>query len=404
MAVQVADLSALARRARDLEQLEAALLVFRRVLELDPTNLEAATAIVELAETLDRRGEAVDARLVIVERCIDGQKLEKAARVIAEILALEPGHPQATSYREFVDARLNPEIVLGGLVAAIADPDDEITSPVVVPVEAELEWEARTTGVIAIGNMQALLAGDDPPAASGPSTDSDFDAPARTIAVSGQSAAVAIAGLIQTSPLLRALDSASCARLLGGGEVMQCFADQVVASEGAEGSTLLLLLEGAAAIKRGGKLLEPLAPGDFFGEAALLGDTPRLATLAMIADGMVLEIDRAMLKALSAKHRILVDVLAHVLRRRAIAIRANESEFFRRIPKALLEELAPSFHLHKLRPGDPIPDGGHCELVVGRVDGGVAAEPSWMLALPAPDLAKMIERYPRLREVLAADR
>lgn len=407
MAPGVAELLALARSARELEQHEAALLVLRRVRELDPKNLEAAAAIVELADQLERPAEAIEARLALVEQLIGAGKLERAAGVIDAILAVEPDHELALSFRDFVSERLNPE---AAVVVAVSD-DDEITAPIEVPDEVEEEWETRTTGVIAAGSLQELIDAE-PPATPA----DDFEVPAHTIAVGGPGAAVALAEVIQSSPLLKTLDGMSCGQLLEHSVVTQCFAGQVIADEGAGGETMFLILEGEARVLRRGRVVETLGPGDFFGEAALLGKTPRIAALEMVGDGLVLEIERPLVQTLSARHRQLVDILAHVLRRRAILYRAAESAFLERLPKALLEEVEELFHLHKLDRGAPVP-AGYWELVVGRVTSGdgldletgegpgrasdaTVAATSWLLELPADDLRKMLERYPPLRGAL----
>src|SRR5690606_10387998 len=136
----------------------------------------------------------------------------------------------------------------------------------------------------------------------------------RTIALGGQSAAMAFAALIHKSPLLRPLDAASSARLLAESEVQQCFAEQEICEQGGGGNTLFLLLDGAAVMQRSGRTLEALAPGAFFGEAALLGETPRLATVRVTADALVLEIERALVQQLSASQPALLRVLAHYVR------------------------------------------------------------------------------------------
>jgi CRP-like cAMP-binding protein len=411
MAEPVGKLLALARHARELGQHEAALLIFRRICELDGTNVEANAAVADLCEELERHTEALEARIALAECYIDSGKLTLASEVVGRILAAEPEHPTAARFREFIDRRLNPERSLDVGAVPEASDDEMTTSRVEVPdlTDPEDEWDERTTGVISPADVKALLAGArrESQAEAGAGAGDDFAAPERTIALGGTNAAMSLAGLIQTSPLLRALDSSGCTRLLSEGEVIQCFNDQVIVERGAEASSLLLLLEGAAAIERDGRTLETIAAGDFFGEAAVLGATPRIATLRVTGgDALFLEIDRPAIRSLSIKQPLVIDVLAHVLRRRAITIGLAESLVLSRVPPALFDEVAPLLHLHRIKGGDRVESkGGRWVLIAGELEGEIgetitAAGPSWLLELPAADLKKMIARYPRLVEVL----
>ncbi len=54
-------------------------------------------------------------------------------------------------------------------------------------------------------------------------------------------------------------------------------AGQAIVAEGQLGLGLYIVIEGACDVLRGGRLLQKLGPGDFFGETALLDDLPRTA-------------------------------------------------------------------------------------------------------------------------------
>jgi len=56
-------------------------------------------------------------------------------------------------------------------------------------------------------------------------------------------------------------------------------AGKVVVEEGSSGHEFFLILDGTATVKRGGRKIATLSPGQYFGEMALLDRGPRSATV-----------------------------------------------------------------------------------------------------------------------------
>ena len=66
-------------------------------------------------------------------------------------------------------------------------------------------------------------------------------------------------------------------------EDMDFPAGRVLCTEGKSGSDFFILLAGAADVTRKGRKIAKMAPGDFFGEIALVDGGPRTATVTTSA-------------------------------------------------------------------------------------------------------------------------
>lgn len=69
-------------------------------------------------------------------------------------------------------------------------------------------------------------------------------------------------------------------------------AGETIVREGEKGLALFLLLEGSAEIRRSGRPVASLGPGQFFGEAALLVEEPRTADVRATTDVCCLVVNR----------------------------------------------------------------------------------------------------------------
>ena len=78
---------------------------------------------------------------------------------------------------------------------------------------------------------------------------------------------------------------------------------EVIIREGDPGLGFYLLLEGTAEVRKGGKAVAELGPGDYFGEMALLlEDTPRTADVVATSKANCLVITQWDLRALISTH------------------------------------------------------------------------------------------------------
>ena len=79
-------------------------------------------------------------------------------------------------------------------------------------------------------------------------------------------------------------------------------AGDVVATEGEPGAGLFVIDEGEADVTIGGKKLNHLGPGDFFGEMALLDGGPRTATVTATTDLSLFALTEWVYRGLLTEH------------------------------------------------------------------------------------------------------
>jgi CRP-like cAMP-binding protein len=84
--------------------------------------------------------------------------------------------------------------------------------------------------------------------------------------------------LLAAVPLLAGLDRKDLEAVGQLAEEVDVGAGKVLAQQGAWGHEFFVIVSGDVAIERDGEHLRDLGPGDFLGELALIGGTPRTAT------------------------------------------------------------------------------------------------------------------------------
>jgi signal transduction histidine kinase len=104
-------------------------------------------------------------------------------------------------------------------------------------------------------------------------------------------------------------------------------ANTVLCAEGAYEKVLYLLSEGQAVVKKqlGNSddelILRYAGPGDYFGEMAIISDAPRSATVALVEDSTVLELDQAAFQAVLSTN---VELALQMVRQTFERLRQND--------------------------------------------------------------------------------
>ncbi len=99
--------------------------------------------------------------------------------------------------------------------------------------------------------------------------------------------------LIRGAPLFVHCSRSEVAEVAKIADEIDVPADKELTREGDRGREFFVLLEGSAVVRRGGRKVNVLGPGDFFGEIALLRDVPRTATVHALVDSELYVLSRA---------------------------------------------------------------------------------------------------------------
>ncbi len=170
-------------------------------------------------------------------------------------------------------------------------------------------------------------------------------------------------------PLFSDLDSSELQALLGRLSLRWTSAGESIIHEGEVGTSMFVVIEGSFAVVREVEGKKPrkvakMGPGTIFGEMALVTRAPRLATITSEEDGLLLELDRAMLDELETDHPKIREVVDEYYRARLIANLMRSSEVFRAFPPPAIKHFVAGCEVRTVKPGTTL-------LVQGAPDDGV---------------------------------
>jgi ATP-binding cassette subfamily B protein len=85
--------------------------------------------------------------------------------------------------------------------------------------------------------------------------------------------------LLKRVPLFESCSKTELAKIAAVADEVSLPADRDLTKEGEPGREFVILVEGAAEVRRKGKVINQLSDGDFLGEIALVAAVPRTATV-----------------------------------------------------------------------------------------------------------------------------
>ena len=104
--------------------------------------------------------------------------------------------------------------------------------------------------------------------------------------------------LIRGAPLFVHCSRAEVAEVAKIADEIDVPEGKELTQEGDRGREFFVLLEGSAVVRRGGRKVNVLGPGDFFGEIALVSRSPRTATVTTTQPSRLLVITDASFRTL----------------------------------------------------------------------------------------------------------
>ncbi len=157
-------------------------------------------------------------------------------------------------------------------------------------------------------------------------------------------------------PLFSSMNSQAFVAAIGKLRLYSFRKDDTIVREGDRGSALYIIVQGRVAVVREKdrgehKPLAVLDRGAFFGEMALIAESPRLVSAVALEDTVVLELRRADLEEIGAAYPGVIEVVERFYRARLLANLLQCSPVFQPFSRNEKQQLVEAFKSRTVSPG-----------------------------------------------------
>ncbi len=171
------------------------------------------------------------------------------------------------------------------------------------------------------------------------------------------------AGALPRMPLFSQLDREAFMAVLSTLELRTFQPGQNLITEGEPGRSTFTLVEGQVDVTRqleGGerRAIASLGEGDFFGEIALMSESPRMATVTATRLSLALEMHRTRLERVAMKHPSVTETVRTFYRERLLANVLRSNPVFTALTPEQRQALSGIFELRTMKAGQVIIDQG----------------------------------------------
>jgi len=193
-------------------------------------------------------------------------------------------------------------------------------------------------------------------------------------------------------PLFSDLDRGAFLSILKDIKLRAARAGTAIVTEGEDGASMYVIVEGSVRVTRRPpgaepKLLGDMGAGEFFGEIALLAKSPRIASVTALTDTELLELGREQLDLLARRHPRVGEVVGRFCKERLLGNMLRAAPLFKLLPSERLGAVIDLFQVRTCTAGSALLEmgqpgkglfvilRGECEVFHTQADGKLVPYP-----------------------------